>query len=50
MSADVPLEQLFLRDKDNDHASKDETRMLMDDLNIKHGEVRSSSLSTFTYY
>ena len=42
MSADVPLQQLFAMKKESDDEmfSKDENRMLMDDLNISKDSVR----------
>lgn len=36
-SADVPIQELFL--KNDAHHDHDEARVLMDDLNIHHGEV-----------
>lgn len=42
ISADVPIEHLFLRDETLDH-TRDEVRALMDDLDIQHGSDNASS-------
>lgn len=42
VSADVPIEQLFIKDKPDDIYQSDEHRMLMDDLKISKDSVSYS--------